>query len=175
MLQLSGSFVNKAVLSLRTGGVVGQITSPIVNPNNLKIEGFFCQDRFHKERTILLAQDIRENSPKGFVINDQEVLSDPDDLVRLKPIIDLHFELLGKPITTVTKSRLGKVTDYAVDGESMYIQKLYAGQSLLKSFSGGQLSIDRSQLVEITDRKIVIQDPLQPLKDSARTPASAPA
>ncbi len=45
------------------------------------------------------------------------------------------------------------MNDYATEVETMYIQKLYVGQSLLKSFAGGSLSVDRSQIVEITNRR----------------------
>jgi hypothetical protein len=51
----------------------------------------------------------------------------------------------------------------------MYIQKVYVGQSLLKSLTGGSLSIDRSQIYEITVKRVIINDLLQ------ATPAQAPA
>ena len=173
MLQLSGTLVNRSVLSLRTSGIVAQTVGPIINPNNLKIEGFYCQDNFTNKQLILLTQDIRDQSNQGFIINDHDVLSEASELVRLADILKLKFELLNKPVVTTNKKRLGKVNDYAFDTSSMYVQKIYVGQSLLKSFSGGQLSIDRSQIVEITNRQLVVNDPLQPLKDTAQ--ATAPA
>ena len=172
MLQLSGTLPNRAILSLRTGGPVALVTAPIINPNNLKIEGFFCNDQFSNKHLVLLPQDIRDVVPKGFIVNDHDVLADPEDLVRLKDILKLHFELLNKPVSTTNKKRLGKVNDYAFETSSMYIQKLYVGQSLIKSFSGGQLGVDRTQIVEITNRHIVIQDPLQGIKEAS--PAGAP-
>ncbi len=175
MLQLSSTIVNQGVVSLRTGGRVASGTEPIINPNNLKIEGFYCDDRFDHNKLVLLAQDIRDHAKQGFIINDHEVLVYPDELVRLQTIMKLHFTLIGKPIVTVDKQRIGKVEDYAIDGNSLYIQKLYVTQRLFKRFGSGSLSIDRSQIVEITDRKIVIQDPLKPIKETslAGAPASA--
>lgn len=173
MLQLRKMIINRPVLSLRTGGIIGTAVSPIVNPNNLKIEGFYCQDKFSKSSLVLLTQDIRDMLPQGFVVNDHDVLVQPDELIRLKDVLATKFELMDKPVYTVNKKRLGKINDFAADSETMYIQKLYVGQSLLKSLSGGQLSVDRSQIVEITDRKIIINDPLQPIEDSV--PLAAPA
>lgn len=164
MLQLSQSLLNQPVMSLRTGGQVATATTPIINPNNLKIEGWYCQDRFSKSTLILLGQDVRDIIKQGLVINDHDNLSDPDELVRLKDILDLNFELLGKPAFTDHNQRIGKVADYAVEIETLYIQKIYLSQSLVKSFSGGTLSVDRQQIVEITNRKIVILDPLKPTK-----------
>lgn len=171
MLQLSTSLLNnKAVLSLRTGSPVATITGPIINPNNLKIEGFYCQDRRNKKELILLYQDIRDMLPQGYVVNDYEVLSEPHDLVRLQKILALNFELIGKQVVTVSKEKVGKVSDYAADTETMFIQKLYVSQSIMKSFTGGSLSIDRTQINEITPSRIIINDLLKP----APAPAAAP-
>lgn len=169
MLQLSATLINKPVLSLRTSAEVARVTAPIINPDNLKIEGFYCKDRFSNKILVLVYQDIRELLPKGYVINDHESLSDPEDLVRLKDILSLKFELIGKQVVTADKKKVGKVGDYAVEVDSMYIQKLYVSQSLLKSFTGGNLSIDRSQIREVTDTKVVINDLAE------RSPATATA
>jgi sporulation protein YlmC with PRC-barrel domain len=169
MLQLSKSLLNQPVMSLRIGSQVATALAPIINPNNLKIEGWYCQDRFSKDTLILLSQDVRDIIVQGIVVNDHENLSHPEDLIRLKDILDLQFELLSKPTFTDKGKRLGKVTDYAVESETLYIQKLYLSQPIIKSISGGTLSVDRNQIIEITDRKIVIQDPLQPVRAGVAT------
>jgi len=92
-----------------------------------------------------------------------------DELVRLKKVLDLNFELLGKQVVTTDRQKVGKVSDYAVETTTMFIQKLYASQSLLKSFTGGSLSIDRTQIVEITNKKVVINELLK------GAPAAAPS
>jgi sporulation protein YlmC with PRC-barrel domain len=171
MLQLSALITNRPVMSLRTGTQVATAVAPIINPNNLKIEGFYCLDRFSNKELILLYQDIRDTIPQGFVIDDHSVLSEPEELVRLKKVLKLDFELVGKPIQTVSKHKVGKVADFAVETTTMYIQKIYASQSLLKSFTGGSLSIDRSQINEITDKRIIIND----LFKHAPSPAPATA
>lgn len=164
MLLLSKTLLNQPVMSLRTGGPVGTTTGLIINPNNLKIEGLYCDDRFSKEKLILVSSEVRDIIKQGIVVNDHDSLSPAEELVRLKDVISLQFEIMGKPVITVTKQRLGKVNDFAADDATLYIQKLYIGQSLLKSLSSGQLSIDRNHIVEITSKKIVVQEILQPTK-----------
>lgn len=168
MLQLSASLLNKPVLSLRTGSPVAQVLATLINPNNLKIEGFYCKDRFSDKSMILLYQDIREFIPKGYVVNDHDVLSEPEDLVRLTDVIKLNFDLIGKPVVTLSKEKIGKITDYAVEIETMYIQKIYVTQSILKNFTGGSLSVDRSQINEVTDKRVIINDLLN------KSPVAAP-
>ena len=169
MLQLSSSLLNKSVMSLRTGGEIASISAPIINPDNLKIEGFYCEDRYDKKQLVLLFQDIREILPQGYVVNDHEVLVEPEELIRLKDVIALDFELIGKQVATVSKQKVGKVSDYATETETMMIQKVYVAQSVFKSFSGGSLSVDRNQIQEITPRRIIISDLL------GRAPAAAAA
>lgn len=169
MLQLSDTIINKQILSLRTGEAIADVLSPIINSNNLKIEGFYCQDSIDKAQLVLLYQDIRDILPQGIVVNDHDVLTDPEDLVRLKEILELNFELIGKQVETISNEKVGKVSDYAFDAATMYIQKLYVSQSLLKSFTGGNLSVDRTQVHEITPKRVVINDLLE------TAPAGAPA
>lgn len=173
MLKLSDTFLSAPVLSLRTGGPIGTALEPIINPNNLKIEGWYVQDKFSKDRLVLLTQDVREILPKGIAINDHEVLSRPDELVRLKEIVEHNFKLIDKYVTTESGKKIGKVTDYAVEVDSMFVQKIYVGQSIVKSLGGGTLSIDRTQITEITDRRIVIEDPTD--KAALKAPSPSPA
>lgn len=164
MLLLSETILNKPVLSLRTGGQIAQVFGFIVNPNNFKVEGLYCHDRLAKQDLILLYQDIRNIIGQGVIVNDHDVLSSPDILVRLQDILKINYILINKPVITISKVRVGKVKDFAIDSESFYVQKIYVGRSLLKSLNNGQLSIDRSQIIEVTDTKIVIQDLVDPAK-----------
>jgi hypothetical protein len=160
MLQLSNTFADKNVMSLRTGTPVARITRPLINPNNLKIEGFYCEDIYSKQELVMLYQDIRELLPQGFVIDDHDVLVPPGELVRLKELIQLNYQLINQPVIA-GKEKLGKVADYSTEIETMFVQKLYVTRSVFKSLTTGQLSVDRNQIIEISERRILIQDPLQ--------------
>lgn len=173
MLKLSSSLSSQSIFSLRTGGVVARIDSAIINPDNLKIEGFYCSDSRSHEQLILLVQDIRDIVARGIVIDDHNVLVEAGELVRLKNVLELQFELIGKPVQTVKKQKLGKVNDYAVDDNSFYIQKLYVERSLLKSLSSGQLSIDRTEIVEVTDKRVIIKELQKPARSGATVAAPA--
>lgn len=167
MLQLSGGLLNAAVLSLRTGEQIARVTRALINPDNLKVEGLYCLDRYDKKQLILLNQDIRDILPKGIVVNDHDVLTEADELVRLKKVININYNPIGKQVVTVDRHKVGKVSDFAVETTSMYIQKLYVSQSLMRSLTGGSLSIDRSLVQEITPKRIIITE----LNNKAPAPA----
>lgn len=173
MLCLGQSVIGKHVLSLRTGAPVGSVEDIIIDPNNLKIEGWHAQDLFNKRGKIVPSLEVRDILPQGIVVNDHDAMTDPHDLIRLKPVLDLRFVLLNLPVYTDHKKRLGKVSDYAFDKDAMIVQKLYVGQPVMKSFSGGTLMIDRSQIVEITNRRIVVREPTVQEKVVSAAPAVA--
>ena len=92
-----------------------------------------------------------------------------DPRPRLRDVLDLDFQLLGKAVETQSGEKVGKVADFATEIETMYIQKLYVSRSVLKSLTTGQLSVDRSNIIEITNKHIVINDLLK----GAPAPAAA--
>lgn len=173
MLKLSGTLSQTPVVSLRTGRPIAMTDGPIINPNNLKIEGYYCTDILSKQSLILLTQDVREISAPGIIVDDYEVLSEQEDLIRLQKIFEIAYNLHGKQVITVKKQKIGKVQDFAYDTNSFFIQKLYVGQSIIKSFSTGQLIVDRTEIVEVTNRKVVIKELTKKQPHTVAAPAAA--
>lgn len=173
MLKLYESTPGTSLLSLRTGGPIAAILSPVINPNNLYIEGWRVEDNRTRQRLILLSKDIRDVLPQGFVVNDHEVLSDPNELIRLEELLKLKFDLLGLKVTSENGTSYGKINDYAFETKNLFIQKLYVAQSIVKNFSGGTLSIDRSQIIEVTNRRVIIEEPTDKSQVRAASPGIA--
>lgn len=171
MLQLSSMLLNRPVMSLRTGAQIATTQRAIINPNNLKIEGFYCQMSDSRQQLVLLYQDIRDILPQGLVVDDYDVLVDATELVRLQDVLSLGFELFGKQVVTAEREKVGRVSDYATETTTMFVQKIYVSRSVLKSFTGGNLGIDRNQIVEITDKKIVIRELAKKVPIGAAVPA----
>jgi len=160
MIYLSDTYDNRPILSLRTGGVIGHAYTPIINSQNLKIEGWYATATGEKDHRILPAGELRDMIAKGFVVNDHDALTIPEDMVRMQAIIKAEFELKGISVVTESGDKLGKVQDFATEAETLYVKKLYVNQSLLRSlanFSKGQLIIDRSQIVDVKKDEIVVK------------------
>lgn len=153
---LSKSLLNQPVMSLRTGSQIALAVEPVINPHNLKVMGWWCKGASGK-LLVLLAEDIRELMPSGLAVNDEEALSTPEDLVRHKEILDIHFELMDKPVRT-KRQRIGKVSDYSYN-DGMFVQKLYVSKPLHKVFTTEDtIIIDRTQILEVTDHYILVRD-----------------
>jgi sporulation protein YlmC with PRC-barrel domain len=159
MLLLSTKLHNIPLISIRSGVRIGTVLSPIINPHNLHIDAFWCEIATSKTNKVVLDMDIRDFSLKGILIDDHLGLSDPDELVRLSAVIELDYTLEGKAVLA-SKHKIGKVTDYAIDNASLYIQKLYVQPPVWKANIGGtRLTFDRSSVIEVTDTHIVVSGP----------------
>ncbi len=150
--------LNRPVMSLRSGARIGTASEPIINPHNLKIEGWWCTVKGGNGHSVLLANEVREIMANGLAVNDDDALSHPDDLVRHKDVLNIHFELIDKLVKT-KRQKLGKINDYSYEDSGLFIQKLYVSRPLHKVFTTvDTLIIDRTQIVEVTDRYILVRD-----------------
>lgn len=173
MLQLSTTYYNRKILSLRTGGPIGHALSPIINPNNLKIEGWYATEIGERNPKVLPASEVRDIIHKGIVVDDHTSITDVHDMVRIKDLIDLAFEAIGKNARTESGRKLGRVQDYAVEDKTLFIKKLYVHQSLLKSLKTQQLAIDRDQIIEINDKEIIVKEATEEARVAQRAAAAA--
>lgn len=155
---MSKSLLNRPVMSLRSGGQIALATEPVINPHNLKVLGWWCKVAGQNNQQVLLADDVREIMPRGLAINDDSDLCVPEDLVRHREILNIHFQLMDKTVKT-KRYKLGKISDYAYDQDSMFVEKLYVMRPLVKLFaSEDTLIVSRNQIVEITDKYILVKD-----------------
>jgi sporulation protein YlmC with PRC-barrel domain len=145
-------------MSLQTGSQIGTAVSHIVDPRRLNIVGFCCEGALIDfSPAILHVTDIREFSSIGLIVDSADNIMPPDDLVRLKEILDYQFELEGKQVIEEGGRKLGKVGGYTVDSESFYIVKIHVKPTLLQSFGRAELLVDRTQIREINDKQIVVR------------------
>lgn len=153
-------FADTPVLSLQTGSEVARLSTPIIDPRQLKITAFRLTDNLldHNE-SVLHPEDIREIGDVGVIVDSSDKLMSIEGLVRLQEIIDFGFELHGIRVEDDTGRKLGTVKDYAIDPESFFVKQLYVQPSLIRSLHITALTINRSQVLSIDNRKIVVKSP----------------
>lgn len=168
MLYLSSQIINLPVLSIRSSARIGTVLGPIINPHNLHIDGFYCKAIHQNQQLVLLDMNIREFNPRGIAINDHNELSEPSDLVRLKSVLDLKFKLIDKRVLSVKKN-IGKIAEYAIDKESLFIQKLYVSPPVWRNINQSRLIFDRKSVIEVTDTHITVSSPEETKKAPQKT------
>jgi hypothetical protein len=176
MLYLGSNIPKLKLLSVRHAGQIGTVLSPIINPDNLHIDGFYCETLHSQEPLVLLDMFIRDFSPNGIIIDDHTDLGHPDELVRLQSVLKISYSLPGKKVVASGKT-IGKITDYSIETKSLYIKKLYAQPYVWRNPKASTLTFDRSSIIEVTDTRITVRGPEEEQKSKLRLqmPYSMPA
>lgn len=168
MLVMNSRLIGAPVLSVQAGGPIGRIVDAIVDPDNLSIIAFHVDGPpINKQQNILDVRSVREYSSYGFVIDDIDELVSPDDVIRINNILKLNFNLLSLKAETKKGSKLGKVQDFTLTSEDFIIQQIIVKRPMIKSLNDPELTIPRSEIVEITDYKIIVKEEEKTIKKKA--------
>ena len=168
MLISQSKLLNAPILSVQDSGRIATISSTIVDPDTLKIIAFRVYGAANDEGgNILDAKSIREYSNFGIVIDSRDELISDSDVVKIQKAIELNFNPIGLKVETKKGSKLGKVLDYTVTNDNFTIQQLIVKRPTIKSFLDPELVIPRSEIIEITDYKIIVRDEEKVIKERA--------
>ena len=160
MLLPSTRFIDTPVMSLQTGSELGRTVRPIINPRELSIVAFELHGiNLDYDPSLLRINEIREIGPMGMIIDSSDELISVSDVIKIKEIYELNFELVGLKVIDDKKRNVGKVTGFTLDASSFFIQQLQVKRPLLKSFGDTEFLIHRSQVVKITDDYLVVKSP----------------
>ncbi len=155
------ALIGNLVHSLQTGDVLARIDSLIIDPNELKIVALALRGR----KTIIVWRDLREVSSRGIVVDDDSALVDRDSIVRLKAIRQYRFKLIGLRVRDRHRRRLGVIVNYSIDVATGEIDHIITHTGLFGC--GDELYIGRDQIVEISDRYVIVDAPTVQVARSA--------
>lgn len=153
--------IGMPVLSLHVGGMIAQTREAVVDPEDLKIVAYTLEGPLIKNDPevgdILDINDVREMSETGLIVDSSDRFTTRDDVIRFDKIMSLGFNLIGLKVVTPDGKKLGKVIDYTVDSSTFMVYQLIIQRPFMSSLIDPELTINRSQIVEIDDYKITIK------------------
>lgn len=161
MLLLGSKMIGMPVLSLHVGGMIAQTREAVVDPEDLKIVAYTLEGPLIKNDpevgNILDINDVREMSETGLIVDSSDRFTTRDDVIRFDKIMSLGFNLIGLKVVTPDGKKLGKVIDYTVDTSTFMVYQLIIQRPFMSSLIDPELTINRSQIVEIDDYKVTIK------------------
>lgn len=158
MLLTGSQLIEMPVMGLQTGAELAKTTAAIINPGNLSIIAYEVDGpKLDQHPSLLLIRDIREIGDIGMIIDSNDEFVGTEDIIKVKPIYEMHFNLFDKHVLDEQRKKLGRVSDYSLDLDSFVIQQLSVRRPLLKSLNDAELLIHRSQIVEINDTEIIVR------------------
>lgn len=158
MLVLGTRLKETPVMSLQTGTRLATTGTPLINPANLKIIAFELEGPLLTEKpSFLRVADIRELSGVGMIIDSSDELLALDDVIKIKELYELGFQLIGMTVIDEHKKKLGKVDNYTVDTASFVIEQLNVKHGIIRGLTDTGILIHRSQITEINDNAIIVK------------------
>ncbi|HEY6737111.1 MAG TPA: PRC-barrel domain-containing protein [Candidatus Saccharimonadia bacterium] len=148
------------ILSLETSEPVGHTIKPIVRMDNLQVVALRCAKTGQRSPFLLLTSDIRQLTIEYLIINSETDLLKLDDVVRLRDIVAADFDPIGRTVVSEGGHHHGVVRDYHIDGLTALIRSILVGPRLFASASKTTL-IHREQIVDVTPKRIVVQDAIE--------------
>lgn len=166
MLILGSRFNETPVLSLQTGTELARTVKALVDPSNLTVVAYEVDGPLlDKKPSYLRVDEIRENGSLGMIIDSSDDLIEIDDVIRLRKLYDLNFDLIGMAVITEQRQKLGKIEDYTLESNSFVIQQLHVKRGFFKGITDTGLLIGRSQVVEINDNEVIVKSTARKLTE----------
>jgi sporulation protein YlmC with PRC-barrel domain len=158
MYALASQMTSLPIISLQTGEAVALTKSPIIDIGSFEIKAYRCEGARQKHDFILMARDVRQLAADCVIIDNEEELVEPGDLVRLSALLKANYSPIDKTVVSDTGRKLGHVEDYTVNLETHRVDKLHVRQSMFRAWLGSNLLIDRSQIIDVTPKVIPVRD-----------------
>lgn len=145
-------------MSLQTGAEIARTSEAIIDPAVLDVIAYHVAGpRLEANDTILLTNDIREVSDIGFIVDSADELTVAEDVIKVQKVLALHFQLIGLDVVDDRKHKLGKLYNYTIDPLSFTIHQLYIRRPLLRSLQTSDLIINRSQIIEVNNKSVIVR------------------
>lgn len=165
MLVQGSRFTQLPVMSLQTGSKIGHTLRPIIEPRTLTIEAFEIESSLRQEKSLyLLVDDIREYGRMGFIVDSIDEIVTSNDVIRLEELLEDNFTLDNLTVEDELGKKLGKINGYTVESNSFVIQQLQVRRGFLQGINDTGFLINRTQVVEITHKKIIVKSTLKKIK-----------
>lgn len=154
---------------MQAAGPIATVAAAIIDPNNLKILGLKLSGPLvaHSNENLIDVKSIREYSRYGCIIDSADELIAEDDVIKIKNVLELNFDLIGLKVETKQGTKLGRVSDYTLTSEDFMVQQIIVRRPALKALVDSELTISRKEIVEVTDYKIIVKDEEKVIKEKA--------
>ena len=161
MLLIGSKMIGMPVLSLHVGGEVARTSAAVIDPEDLKVIAYTLEGAIIKNDPdvgdILSIDDIREMGDSGLIVDSTDRFTTREDVIHFDEVMNLGFNLVGLKVVTQDGKKLGKIVDYTLDSGTFMIYQLIVQRPFMSSLIDPELTINRSQIVEVDDFKVTIK------------------
>jgi len=173
MLNSAKSFLNIPIVSLYNTSKIGSLLDFIVDPEQGKAVGIVGEKSgiFKKRVKVISVVDIRELSKEAIVVDNEDVLVSPNEIVKIDSILKQGIKIFNNKVVTEAGKFLGRVSDFLID-DLFYLVKILVNPSLTNIFTT-QLIISRDSILAVTKDEIIVKNDLEGIKEDVEVAEAA--
>lgn len=168
MQRLASQIIGSSIFSVHAGGKIAEVTGILVRRKDLKVQLFAVKPVDNDKKQFLLSSDIRAYDGNRQIIDSYQDMSEEDELIRHHELIKDGGKLIGSKVVTQSGKHLGKVLDFSIDTTHHFANKIHVRATWPQRLIHERLIIDRSDIVDITDNKIIVRDATVKAKSTAK-------
>lgn len=146
---------------MRSQAKMAKVQDFLFDPRNGRIPAVVVLPRgiigLQNKPALLPVEDIVDWQNNLLLVQDEDAITPPEDIVRLQKLVDDHFGLIGVRVVTESGKKLGAVEDYIVETKLPHISKLVVRRQILWFFSFQEV-VPLKRVISMERKRIVIKD-----------------
>lgn len=158
MQKLASEFEHTTIITKQERAVLGSLKDVIVNPDTGDAIGlsFYVTGAKHKVM-VVNTSDITGIGTNFIMIESTDNTSEPDEIIRIKEVLDKDIEIVGSKVVDEDERHLGKVSDWSVSLKNMRLERLYVTSSSLVKMLTQDLIIPANDIVKIEKGRVIVR------------------
>lgn len=158
MQKLASEFERTTIITKQERAILGSLKDVILNPETGDAIGLFFYVAGNKNRELVVnTSDVSGVGTNFIMIDSADNVSPPDEIIRIKEVLDQGIEIVGSRVVDEDGRHLGKVRDWSVNLKTMRLERLYVVSSSLVKMLAQDLIILANDIVKIEKGKIIVR------------------
>jgi len=147
--------INLPAMELKNQSRLGEVCDVAFNKTNFKISGFLVKTSgfsILNKLMVISATDIVELSGEALLAKDKDALIEMNEAIRIKESVGKGYSGIRQSVYTKSGKRLGKVTDFFVESDSLIATKMVVNGMMSERL------IPTNHIIEFKKNRIIIKD-----------------
>lgn len=164
MEKLFSEILGTPIITEDSSRAVGRVFNILVHPDKGHVVALALDFNF---RRVIVPVDIR-GWFREIIIPDSDAIIDSTDVLRVKEVLDGKRFFLKNAVYTKDGKYLGKIFDYAINIEQMYMTKIFVGHTFLGMVRFDQRIFSFQNILEVKEDRVIVKEDLRGLKVVSR-------
>lgn len=158
MQKLASDFEKMTVITKQERAVLGNLKDFVLNPETGEAIGLLVVVPKAKKKIMVVNKyDISGVGTNFLMIDSVNNLSEPDEIIRIKEVLDLDIELIGSKVVDEDGKNIGRVRDWSINLKAMHLERLYVTASVFVKMISRELLIPSESIVKIEKDKVIVK------------------